>query len=82
MPTDPGIGRQSRVHRRDFWPHTRATEADVKLLREIMGPDFVVKSAGKFATPKPLSRCWTPARRALARLTQACCGSRSERRAA
>lgn len=30
----------------DFWPDTQATEADVKLLREIMGPDFVVKAAG------------------------------------
>jgi len=30
----------------DFWPDKHTTEADVKLLREIMGPDFVVKAAG------------------------------------
>jgi deoxyribose-phosphate aldolase len=30
----------------DFWPDARVSEADVKLLREILGPDFVVKAAG------------------------------------
>jgi deoxyribose-phosphate aldolase len=30
----------------DFWPDTRAAEADVKLLREVLGPDFAVKAAG------------------------------------
>ena len=30
----------------DFWPESRASEADVKALREILGPKFVVKAAG------------------------------------
>jgi deoxyribose-phosphate aldolase len=30
----------------DFWPEARASEADVKVLRENLGPKFVVKAAG------------------------------------
>jgi len=36
----------------DFWPDTHATEADVKLLRERLGPDFVVKAAGGICDAK------------------------------
>ena len=30
----------------DFWPGARASEADIKALRETLGPKFVVKAAG------------------------------------
>jgi deoxyribose-phosphate aldolase len=30
----------------DFWPDRQASEADVKLLRETAGPDFILKAAG------------------------------------
>lgn len=39
-------GAKSMAIKTDFWPDTHPTGADVKLLREIMGPDFVVKANG------------------------------------
>ena len=30
----------------DFWPDNHASEADVKLVREMAGPDFILKAAG------------------------------------